>query len=88
MTNNLDLLIPEILVGSLAFIILGLDLFLKPKFKEFIAYIASTGLILILIFSIVTIWNTKANIYENILILDGYAVFFKAIFLVLGSILI
>jgi len=88
MTNNLDLLIPEILVGSLAFIILGLDLFLKPKFKEFIAYIASTGLILILIFSIVPIWNTKANIYENILILDGYAVFFKAIFLILGAVLI
>ena len=50
MNNNLDLLIPEILVGSLAFIILGLDLFLKPKFKEYIAYIASAGLILIFIF--------------------------------------
>ena len=88
MNNNLDLLIPEILVGSLAFIILGLDLFLKPKFKEYIAYIASAGLILIFIFSIIPIWNTKANIYGDILVLDGYAVFFKSIFLILGAILI
>lgn len=88
MNNNLDLLIPEILVGSLAFIILGLDLFLKPKFKEYIAYIASAGLILIFMFSIIPIWNTKANIYGDILVLDGYAVFFKSIFLILGAILI
>ena len=88
MYNNLDLLIPEILVGSLAFIILGLDLFLKPKFKEYIAYIASAGLILIFMFSIIPIWNTKANIYGDILVLDGYAVFFKSIFLILGAILI
>jgi len=88
MTINLELLIPEILVGSLAFIILGLDLFLKSKYKEYIAYIAATGLILVLIFSIIPIWNTKANIYGDILVLDGYAIFFKAFFLTFGAVLI
>ena len=85
--NNFTLLLPEFLVTGLAFAILTIDFFLRSERKHLMAYLSVLGLVGILAFSLAFLWNRDASLYEGLLLIDGYSLFFKAFFLVLGGVL-
>ena len=88
MSNNFALLTPEFLVTGLAFLILTLDFFLRSDRKHTLAYLAVAGLGGVLAFSLVYQWGVDDFLYEGLILIDGYALFFKAFFLVLGGVVV
>ena len=86
--NNFTLLMPEFLITGLAFLVLTVDFFLHADRKSLLAYLAVAGLIGILAFSLVFLWSKDASLYEGVIRVDVYALFFKAFFLVLGGFVI
>lgn len=88
MNNDFTLLIPEFLVAGLAFIVLTVDFFLHSERKHLLAYLSVLGLGGVLAFSLIDLWNTDDSMYEGALLIDGYSLFFKAFFLVLGGVVI
>ena len=88
MNNDFTLLLPEFLVAGLAFLVLTADFFLRSHRKHLLAYLAVLGLGGVLAFALVDLWNTKDSLYDGIVHIDGYALFFKAFFLVLGGVVV
>ena len=88
MSNNFLLLLPEFLVTGLAFLVLTLDFFTRRARKTILPFVALVGLGAILVFSLVYLWNRDEVLYGGLLRIDGYALFFKAFFLVLGGFIV
>lgn len=88
MSNNFLLLMPEFLVTGIAFLVLTADFFLRGERKNFLPFIAVAGLVGTLVFTLVYQWDRLDNLYEGLVVIDGYALFFKAFFLVLGVVVI
>lgn len=88
MNNNFLLMLPEILVAGLAFLVLGADLFLRSERKNVLPLIAVVGLGGILAFSLYYLWGVDDVLYEGLVQIDGYSLFFKAFFLVLGIVVV
>ncbi|MCH8868737.1 MAG: NADH-quinone oxidoreductase subunit N [Chloroflexi bacterium] len=88
MSNNFLLLLPEFLVTGLAFLVLTLDFFTRRERKTILPFVALVGLGAILVFSLVYLWNRDEVLYGGLLRIDGYALFFKAFFLVLGGFIV
>lgn len=88
MDNNFALLLPEFLVTGLAFLVLTADFFLPSDRKHLLAYGAATGLLAILAISLFQLWGVNDTLYNGTIRIDGYALFFKAFFLVLGAVVI
>ncbi|MCI0770817.1 MAG: NADH-quinone oxidoreductase subunit N, partial [Chloroflexi bacterium] len=88
MSNNFLLLLPEFLVTGLAFLVLTLDFFTSRERKTILPFVALVGLGAILVFSLVYLWNRDEVLYGGLLRIDGYALFFKAFFLVLGGFIV
>ena len=86
--NNFALLLPEFLVTGLAFLVLTADFFLRSERKHLLAYMAVVGLAGVLVFSLVYLWQRDDSLYEGVILIDGYALFFKAFFLVLGVVVV
>ena len=86
--NNFALLLPEFLVTGLAFLVLTADFFLRSDRKHLLAYLSVLGLGGILAFSLAYLWNKDDSLYGGIVLIDGYALFFKAFFLVLGAVVV
>ena len=82
--NDFTLLTPEFLVAGLAFLVLTADLFVRGQTKHLLAYAAVAGLGAITAFSLIFLWNDDGSLYEGLVLVDGYALFFKAFFLVIG----
>ncbi|MBI2936352.1 MAG: hypothetical protein HYY31_06060, partial [Chloroflexi bacterium] len=85
---NFHLLWPEFLVTGLAFLIFGADLLLHPKRKNLLAGVAVAGVAGILAFSLWFLWGRDTDLYDGVFQIDGYALFFKAFFLVLAAFII
>ena len=83
--NDFTLLVPEFLVAGLAFLVLTVDLFLEGPRKHLLPYLAVLGLGGVLAFSLVDLWGEDSSLYGGLLLVDGYSLFFKAFFLVLGG---
>lgn len=88
MSNNFTLLLPEFLVTGLAFLILTADLFMRNDRKHMLAYMSVLGLVGVLAFSLVYLWNDNDSLYGGAIRIDAYSLFFKAFFLVLGGVVI
>ena len=86
--NNFALLLPEFLVTGLAFLVLTADFFLRSERKHLLAYVAVVGLGGVLAFSLVYLWQRDDSLYGGLVLIDGYALFFKAFFLVLGIVVV
>ena len=86
--NNFALLLPEFLVAGLAFLVLTVDFFLRSDRKHLLAYLSVVGLGGVLAFSLAYLWNSDDSLYEGLVRVDGYALFFKAFFLVLGGVVV
>ena len=83
-----ELLWPEFLVAGLAFVIFTADLFLPRSQKNWLALISVVGLVAILAFSLWFLWDKDDTLFDGIIRVDNYALFFKALFLVLGVVVI
>ena len=88
MSNNFLLLMPEFLVTGLAFLVLTADFFLRGERMNFLPFIAMLGLIGTLVFTLVYQWDRLDSLYDGLVVIDGYALFFKAFFMVLGVVVI
>ena len=82
--NDFSLLIPEFLVTGLAFLVLTVDLVTGSDRKHLLGYISVLGLGAVLAVSLGYLWGKDETLYEGVVLVDGYALFFKAFFLVLG----
>ena len=88
MGNNFLLLLPEFLVTGLAFAVLTLDFVLRRERKHLLGYVSAIGLVAILMAALAQLWSTKDDLYDGLLVVDGYALFFKAFFLGLGAVVV
>ena len=88
MNNNFLLLLPEFIVTGLAFVVLTLDLFLPERRKWVLPFVAVAGLAVALVVSLLQLWGVNDSLYDGIIRIDGYALFFKAFFIALGGVVI
>ena len=86
--NDFTLFLPEFMVTGLAFLVLAADFSLPARRKGLLPYLAAAGLAAILVFSLIDLRGQEGSIYEGMLVVDGYALFFKAFFLVLGIVVV
>lgn len=86
--NNFALLLPEILVAVVGFGVLTVDFFLPASKKHLLAYLAVLGLGGVLAFTLLYMWGDVDSLYGGMIRVDGYALFFKAFFIILGGFLI
>ncbi|MFQ5825869.1 MAG: NADH-quinone oxidoreductase subunit N, partial [Dehalococcoidia bacterium] len=84
---NLWLFLPEFLVAGLAFVILGIDLILPQARKSYLAYGGALGLAGIMAATL-TLHGEEAHLYGGLFLVDGYALFFKEFFLLLGLLIL
>ena len=84
--NDFTLLWPEFLLTGLAFLVLMADFFIRSDRKHLLAYVSVVGLGLLTAFSLAFLWNEDDSLYDGVLRVDAYALFFKAFFLVLGGV--
>ena len=83
--NDFTLLLPEFLVTGLAFLVLTAGFLLRSDRKHLLGYLSVFGLAGIAGFSLVFLWAEDSSLYDGVIVVDGYALFFKAFFLVLGG---
>ena len=88
MNNNFLLLAPEFIVTGLAFVVLTLDMFLPERRKWVLPFVAVAGLAVALVVSLAQLWGVNDTLYDGVIRIDGYALFFKAFFIALGGVVI
>ena len=79
---NFHLIYPEFLLIGLAFLVLTLDFFLSEKKKYLLNWVSTLGMAFIL--GIALFMNQQGDLYQGLLIIDGYASFFRIFFLAIG----
>ena len=83
--NDFTLLSPEFLVTGLAFAVLTGDFVLRAQHKHLLAYLSAAGLLGVLAFSLIFLRGRDESLYDGVVLVDGYALFFKGFFLALGA---
>ncbi len=85
---NFMLFAPEFAVTVLAFLVLGADLVLNRDNKRYLPWIGLIGLIGVLVLSLLYLGNKDAELYDGLFLIDGFSLFFKIFFVVLGVLVI
>ncbi len=83
---NLELIVPELVVAGTAVAVIVLDLFFQHKRTLTVASI--TGLVVAACFTVAMWDSTTQSIWNNLLAIDNYALFFKLLFLALAVLVI
>ena len=87
MNNDFLLLLPEFMVTGLAFVILTLDFFLRDERKHWLGIVgARLASSITLAVTLLTQWDTEGVLYDGLVSIDGYSLFFRATFLVMGAV--
>ena len=73
---------------GLAFVVLTLDLFLPERRKWVLPFVAVAGLVVALVVALAYLWGMNDSLYEGVIRVDGYALFFKAFFIALGGVVV
>ena len=84
LTANLELLTPEFALAGLAFLVLTVDLLLPRGGKAVIPWLAAGGLAGIIVLSLLMLWGQDQTLYDGLLAVDDYSLFFKVFFLGIG----
>jgi NADH-quinone oxidoreductase subunit N len=84
MNVDFTLLIPEFILTAGAFLVLLVDLVL-PASQEarrnlITAATAAAGLVVVVVVALATQWETRAVLYDELLIVDRYSLLFKTLF--------
>ena len=88
LTANLDLLTPEFALAGLAFAVFAMDLVLPDHRKQLLAWLSIAGLVGLIVLSTVMLWGENESLYDGLLAVDAYSLFFKVFFLGLGIFII
>ena len=86
MSNNFLLLLPEFMVTGLAFVVLTLDFFLRAERKHWLGIVGAGGLLITLAVTLLTQWDTEGALYDGLVTIDGFSLFFRATFLIMGAV--
>ena len=84
LSDNLALLTPEFAMAGLAFLVFALDLFLPEGRKNLLAFVSMAGLAVLIVLSLVMLWDEEKALYDGLLAVDSFALFFKVFFMGLG----
>ena len=85
MNNDFLLLTPEFLATGLAFAVLTLDFFLKDERKHWLGYLSAGGLLAIFAVALIQQWGVDDTLYDGILRMDAFTLFFRSAFLIMGA---
>ena len=88
LTDNLDLLTPEFALAGLAFVVFAVDLILPDDRKELLAWMSVAGLAGLIVLSALMLWGENQSLYDGLLAVDDYSLFFKIFFLSMGIFII
>ncbi len=83
---NLELFIPELILAASAIAVILLDLFVQRK--GVLAVVSLAGLVISAGFTIAMWGGSSQTIFNNMLAVDSFAVFFKLLFLVIAALVI
>ncbi len=83
---NLELFIPELVLAAFAIIVILLDLFIQRK--GLLVVVSLVGLIASAGFTIAMWGGSSHTIFNNMLAVDSFALFFKLLFLVIAALVI
>ena len=84
LTANLELLTPEFALAGLAFLVFTADLLLPGRGKVVLPWLAAGGLAGIIVLSLLMLWGENRTLYDGLLAVDDYSLFFKVFFLGIG----
>jgi NADH-quinone oxidoreductase subunit N len=83
---NFELLAPELTLAATAVVVILLDLFLKPKW--WLAAVSILGLVVSAGFTVSMWGGGPESLFNNLLAVDSFALFFKLLFLVIAALVI
>ena len=84
MNNNFLLLLPEFIVTGAAFGVLTVDFFLRPERKHLLGFLGAAGLLAAFAVALTYQWSATDDLYDGLILFDGYTLFFRAAFLLMG----
>ena len=88
LSANIDLLTPEFALAGLAFLVFTVDLFLPEGKKGYLAWLSIAGLLGLIVLSLVMLWGEEESLYNGLLAVDAFSLFFKVFFLGMGVFII
>ncbi len=88
LTDNLELLTPEFALAGLAFLVFVADLFLPETRKNLLGWTSIVGLIALIVVSIFMVWDHDESLYNGLLAIDDFSLWFKVLFMGIGVFII
>lgn len=86
-TITLEAILPELILGFFACLLFLIEPFVPREKKEWVGYF-SIGALICSGLSIFPLWGENISAFSGMIALDNYALFFKAIFLVISILVI
>ena len=84
LTDNLQLLTPEFALAGLALAVFAADLVVPEDRKDLLGWLSIAGLLGLIALSLVMLWGEDKTLYDGLLAVDAFSLFFKIFFLGLG----
>ncbi len=81
LTENIHLLAPEFALAGLSLAIFALDLFIPARHKTALPWLTVAGLLGVAALSVVMLWGRQESLYDGLLAVDAFSLFFKVFFL-------
>ena len=88
LTDNLELLTPEFALAGLAFLVFAADLVLPETRKNLLGWFSIAGLIALIVVSIFMVWDHDESLYNGLLAIDDFSLWFKVLFMGIGVFII
>jgi NADH-quinone oxidoreductase subunit N len=88
LTDNLQLLTPEFALAGLALLVFAVDLVIPESRKNLLGWLSIAGLAGLIVLSLWLLWGESESLYNGLLAVDVFSLFFKVFFLGLGIFII
>lgn len=88
LTANLHLLTPEFVLAGFALLVFVLDLILPDDHKDLLGWLSALGLAGLAVLSVLMLAGENESLYNGLLAVDAYSLFFKVFFCGIGVFII
>ncbi|MFP6634546.1 MAG: NADH-quinone oxidoreductase subunit N [Dehalococcoidia bacterium] len=88
LTDNLQLLTPEFALAGLALLVFAVDLVIPESRKNLLGWLSIAGLAGLIVLSLWLLWGESESLYNGLLAVDAFSLFFKVFFSGLGIFII
>jgi len=88
LTANLQLLTPEFALAGLALLVLAVDLVVPQNRKNLLGWLSIAGLLGLIALSLKMLWGENETLYDGLLAVDAFSLFFKVFFLGMGILIV